>query len=83
LGASAGLLTIERTLEAYLSFALKVIYRVDMSNPATLLVAQRFPIKDKDVLYVANAPLTDFAKFVNIVASLTFTAVNLGNTVAR
>lgn len=60
-----------------------VIYRVDMSNPATLLVAQRFPIKDKDVLYVANAPLTDFAKFVNIVASLTFTAVNLGNTVAR
>ena len=59
-----------------------VIYRVDMSNPATLLVAQRFPIKNKDVLYVANAPLTDFAKFVNIVASLTFTAVNLGNTVA-
>lgn len=60
-----------------------VIYRVDMSDPATLLVAQRFPIKDKDVLYVANAPLTDFAKFVNIVASLTFTAVNLGNTVAQ
>lgn len=60
-----------------------VIYRVDMSNPATLLVAQRFPIKNRDVLYVANAPLTDFAKFVNIVASLTFTAVNLGNTVAR
>jgi polysaccharide export outer membrane protein len=60
-----------------------VIYRVDMSEPATLLVAQRFPIKNKDVLYVANAPLTDFAKFVNIVASLTFTAVNLGNTVAQ
>lgn len=60
-----------------------VIYRVDMSNPATLLVAQRFPVKNKDVLYVANAPLTDFAKFVNIVASLTFTAVNLGNTVGR
>lgn len=60
-----------------------VIYRVDMSNPATLLVAQRFPIKNKDVLYVANAPLTDFAKFVNIVSSLTFTVVNLGNTVAQ
>ena len=60
-----------------------VIYRVDMSDPATLLVAQRFPVKNKDVLYVANAPLTDFAKFVNIVASLTFTAVNLGNTVAQ
>ena len=60
-----------------------VIYRVDMSDPATLLLAQRFPIKNKDVLYVANAPLTDFAKFVNIVASLTFTVVNLGNTVGK
>lgn len=60
-----------------------VIYKVNMSDPATLLVAQRFPIKNKDVLYVANAPLTDFAKFVNIVSSLTFTIVNLGNNVAR
>lgn len=60
-----------------------VIYRINMSDPATLLVAQRFPIKNRDVLYVANAPLTDFAKFVNIVASLTFTAVNLGNSVAQ
>jgi polysaccharide export outer membrane protein len=60
-----------------------VIYRVDMKNPATLLVAQTFPIKNKDVLYVANAPLTDFAKFVGIVSSLTYTVVNLGTTVAR
>jgi len=60
-----------------------VIYRVDLTNPATFLVAQTFPIKNKDVLYTANAPLTDFAKFVNIVSSLTYTVVNLGTTVAR
>jgi polysaccharide export outer membrane protein len=60
-----------------------VIYRVDMKNPATLLVAQTFPIKNKDVLYVANAPLTDFAKFVGIISSLTYTVVNLGNSVVR
>lgn len=58
-----------------------VIYRVDMTNPATFLVAQTFPIKNKDVVYVANSPLTDFAKFTNIVASLTYTLVNLGTTV--
>ena len=60
-----------------------VIYRVDVRNPASLLVAQTFPVKNKDVVYVANAPLTDFAKFVNIVTSLTYTVVNLGTTVAR
>lgn len=60
-----------------------VIYRVDLTNPATFLVAQTFPIKNKDVLYTANAPLTEFAKFVNIVSSLTYTVVNLGTTVAR
>ncbi|NUT00768.1 MAG: polysaccharide export protein [Sphingomonas sp.] len=60
-----------------------VIYRVDLTNPATFLVAQTFPIKNKDVLYTANAPLTDFAKFVNIIASMTYTVVNLGATVAR
>jgi polysaccharide export outer membrane protein len=58
-----------------------VIYRVNMKDPSTLLVAQTFPIKNKDVLYVANAPLADFAKFVGIVSSLTYTLVNIGNAV--
>lgn len=58
-----------------------VIYRADLSNPATLLVAQRFPIKNKDVVYVANAPLTDFTKFSNIVTSLAFSIFNIGNVV--
>ncbi|QIL03232.1 polysaccharide export protein [Sphingomonas sinipercae] len=60
-----------------------VIYRVDMTNPATFLVAQNFPIKNKDVVYIANSPLTDFAKFTNIVASFTYTLVNLGTTITR
>jgi polysaccharide export outer membrane protein len=60
-----------------------VIYRVDMTDPATFLIAQNFPIKNRDVVYIANSPLTDFAKFTNIVASFTYTLVNLGTTVAR
>lgn len=59
-----------------------VIYRINMKDPATLFLAQRFPIRDKDVLYVSNAPLADFQKFVNVVYSTllpvatTATAVN-------
>lgn len=54
-----------------------VIYRVDMSNPATFFVAQSFPIEDKDVLYVSRAPLADFQRFVSMVASMAFPVLNV------
>lgn len=46
-----------------------VIYRINMKDPSTLFVAQSFPIRDKDVLYVSNAPLADIQKFVNVIYS--------------
>ena len=46
-----------------------VIYRVNMKDPATFFLAQSFPIRDKDVLYVSNAPLADIQKFVNVISS--------------
>lgn len=46
-----------------------VIYRINMKDPAMFFVAQSFPIRDKDVLYVSNAPLADFQKFVNVIYS--------------
>lgn len=45
-----------------------VIYRVDLKNPQTFFAAQSFPIKDKDVLYVSNAPIAEFQKFVNAIS---------------
>ncbi|MCW2361391.1 MULTISPECIES: polysaccharide biosynthesis/export family protein [Sphingobium] len=49
-----------------------VIYRVDMRDPKTLFVAQSFPIRDKDVIYVSNAPLADFSKFLQAVSQIVF-----------
>jgi len=46
-----------------------VIYRINMRDPATFFVAQSFPIRNKDILYVSNAKLADIQKFVNVVAS--------------
>jgi polysaccharide export outer membrane protein len=45
-----------------------VIYRVNMRDPTTLFVAQSFPIKDKDVIYISNAPLADFQKLLQAVS---------------
>ena len=58
-----------------------VIYRVDLHNPASLFIAQTFPIHNKDVIYVSNAPGVDFQKFANIVSSTVFSIVNIGNAV--
>jgi len=58
-----------------------VIYRVDMSDPATFFVAQRFPIADDDVIYVSRAPLADLQRFVSIVASMAFPVLNLSRTI--
>lgn len=52
-----------------------VVYRADLNNPATFLVAQNFPVRDGDVIYVANAPAVELQKFLNILASTVYTAV--------
>lgn len=58
-----------------------VVYRVDLKDPRAFLVAQNFPIKNKDVVYVANAPAAELQKFLNILTSSIFSVrglVNLG-----
>ncbi len=58
-----------------------VVYRVDLKDPRAFLVAQNFPMKNKDVVYVANAPAAELQKFLNILTSSIFSVsglVNLG-----
>jgi polysaccharide export outer membrane protein len=49
-----------------------VIYRVDLKNPGTFFVAQNFPIDDKDLIYVSNAPAAELQKFLNLVFSVIY-----------
>jgi len=45
-----------------------VVYRFDLRNPDTYLFAQAFPMRDKDVVYVAHQMSVEFEKFLNIVS---------------
>lgn len=47
-----------------------VVYRVDLKDPAAFFVAQDFPMRHKDVMYVSNAPAAELQKFLNIVGSV-------------
>ncbi|HEX4332084.1 MAG TPA: polysaccharide biosynthesis/export family protein [Usitatibacter sp.] len=46
-----------------------VIYRVNLKDPGSFFVMQSFAIRDKDVLYVSNAPIADVQKVMNVVLS--------------
>jgi len=48
-----------------------VVYRLDMSNAKAYFLAQRFPVEDKDIVYVANADLDELQKFFTLLNTLT------------
>lgn len=56
-----------------------VIYRLSLKEPNGFFIAQSFPIRDHDVVYVSNAPLADIQKFVNVVTSLSYSIVGIKN----
>ena len=47
-----------------------VIYQLDLKDPASFFVAQSFPVRHRDVLYVSNAPAAELQKFLNIVTAI-------------
>jgi polysaccharide biosynthesis/export protein len=49
-----------------------VVYRVDLKDPHSLFWIQSFPVKDKDVLYVSNAPAAELQKFLNLLFTLAY-----------
>ncbi len=56
-----------------------VVYRVDLKDAAAFFVAQDFPMRHKDVLYVANSPAVELQKFLNILGSVVAPASTLRN----
>jgi polysaccharide biosynthesis/export protein len=47
-----------------------VIYRVDMADPATFFVAQGFPIRNGDIIYVSEAPVAELGKFLAVLGNI-------------
>jgi polysaccharide export outer membrane protein len=51
---------------AVTSAGIPVVYRLDVSDPRGFFAAQRFVMRDNDVLYVSNAPSTDLQKLLAV-----------------
>jgi polysaccharide biosynthesis/export protein len=45
-----------------------VIYQLDLHNPTSLFAAQAFPVRNRDLIFVSNAPIADLQKIIGIVS---------------
>lgn len=48
-----------------------VVFRLDLGNADAYFLAQRFPVKDNDIIFVANARLNELQKFFTLLNTLT------------
>ncbi|HVI29445.1 polysaccharide biosynthesis/export family protein [Hansschlegelia sp.] len=55
--------------DGHLGDKVPVVYRVNLRDPRAYFFAKAFVMRDRDVLYVANAQLTELQKFLEILAS--------------
>jgi polysaccharide export outer membrane protein len=49
-----------------------VIYRMNFREPSSFLIAQDFPIRNRDVIYVANAPSAELQKFLTMLSTAVY-----------
>src|SRR5207247_1367833 len=59
-----------------------VIYSIDLKDPRSFFLAQTFPMRNRDVLYVANAPAAELQK-VLLLFVCTMYPIHRGVTLSR
>lgn len=59
------------------------VYRMDLLNANSLFWLQRFPMKDKDIVYAANAPVAEIQKFLQFVFSPVVSGANSINNLGN
>ena len=59
-----------------------VIYRLDLSDPASFFAMQDFDLRDDDVLYVSTAPGADLQRFVSTISSAAFSVIGITNALS-
>ncbi|MFK0385691.1 polysaccharide biosynthesis/export family protein [Rhizobium sp. RM] len=54
-----------------------VIFRANLRDPATFFASTKFPMQDRDIIYVTNSQATELYKFLDLVGSVPATASNV------
>jgi len=59
-----------------------IVYRLDLAATQSYIVAQNFPVRNKDVVYLARHVATDLAKFLTMLSSGATATYNIRRTVS-
>jgi polysaccharide export outer membrane protein len=49
-----------------------VVFRVDLTDPRSFFFIQSFPMENRDILYVSNAPINELQKFLNVLFTVAY-----------
>lgn len=60
-----------------------LVYRLNLKQPDSLLAAQRFQLRNKDVVYFANSPSTELSKFLGLLGAGVGVTSGTATTVVR
>jgi polysaccharide biosynthesis/export protein len=67
----------------FVTDAIPTIYHINLRDPSGMLLAAGFQMRTKDVLYVANAKVVDYYKFLTLVDRTTNSVSNTANAVTN
>lgn len=67
--ALAARLAPERRAQVATNFV-PVVYRLNLRNANSYFLARAFQMRNNDILYVANAPMTEVQKFLQVIGSV-------------
>jgi polysaccharide biosynthesis/export protein len=55
-----------------------VVYLINMRDPGSILLARRFSMHDKDIVYISNSPLNDLQKVLQLASQISSPVVSVG-----
>jgi polysaccharide biosynthesis/export protein len=67
----------------FITESVPTIYHINLRDPSGMLLASAFQMRTKDVMYVANAKVVDYYKFVTLVDNTTNMVSNTANMVTN
>ena len=59
-----------------------IVYRLDLRNPNSLFIEQKFRMANHDLVYVSNAPLVEVEKVIGIFNTVLTPAANASSVAA-
>lgn len=63
------------------SATVPVIFKANLRDPSAMFLVQKFPMQDKDILYISNSKSTELIKFLDVVNSVSSTASGVSSDI--